>query len=666
VTRIRSYRPPPLAPAAPAVAVESNGHPPDHAADSPARGFFYLIALGQAALFSLSGLFGGLYDFATWGVLALVSSVLLVTLVLTRRLAVSPQAALALAGVAIIVVWSALSMTWAESVDQAWNEVNRFGFYAITLALVVGAVRTRRQATGVMGMLTAGMALTVLYTVGAMLIGNGGSMFTLFRLEDPLGYVNGMGGLMLMAFWPFLALAEAARRPLLRGAGLGLAVLAGDLVVLTQSRAAVPAVAISALLMLVLLPGRTTRGWALLVACAGVAVSLPAVLDVYGEFSDQATLPADATVRSAAAAACAAAIGAGAIWAIACSVLSQVWRPWLRRVSVGALVAIALAGAGVAVAAVNDPIDRITSEYHAFVSLHVDENVATRFSSGGGFRYDLWRIAAAQFTDSPLRGVGAGNYDTTYYRDRKNPQPAPQPHSLEMQLLAELGIVGLLGLLLLVGGVLWGASRAERPPLRLERWVVVGATGVFLAWLAHTSVDWLHNIAGLTGIALVAAGVVLASPEAANGKRRWAGWGRATVPLIGLVAVLALLAASEGRRWASNYYLERSGSELSADAGASLGDADRALDLNPESLPARYAAARAYARLGRYEPARATLLAATRKEPSDYVPWVLLGDLAVRHGDLARARASYRRATALSPYDTNFSVAASRQQLRKG
>jgi O-antigen ligase len=646
--------------------VKSNGHPPDQAADSPARGFFYLVALAQAALFSLSGLFGGLYDFSAWGALALVSSVLLVTLVLTRRVAVAPQAALAVAGIAIIVLWSALSMTWAESVDQAWNEVNRFGFYAITLALVVGAVRTRRHAAGVMVVLTGGMGLTLLYTVGAMLIGNGGSMFKDFRLEDPLGYVNGMGGLTLMAFWPFLALAEAARRPLVRGAGMALAVLAANLVVLTQSRAAVPAVAISALLMLALLPGRTTRGWALLVACAGVAVALPAVLDVYGEFSDEATFPADATVRTAAAAACAAAIGAGAIWAIACSALAQVWRPWFRRASAAALVAVALAGAGVASAAVGDPVERISSEYDAFVSLQVDEDRATRFSSGGGFRYDLWRIAAAQFTNSPLRGVGAGNYDTTYYRERQNPQPAPQPHSLEMQLLGELGIVGLLGLLLLVGGVLWGVSRAERSPLRLDRWVVVGATGVFLAWLAHTSVDWLHNIAGLTGIALVAAGVVLASPERVQERRRWAGWGRATIPLIGVVALLALLAASEGRRWASNYYLERSGSELGADPDAALGDADRALDLNPESLPARYAAASAYARLGRYEPARAALLAATRKEPSDYVPWVLLGDLAVRHGDIARARASYRRATALSPYDTNFSVSTSRQQLRKG
>jgi len=328
-------------------------------------------------------------------------------------------------------------------------------------------------------------------------------------------------------------------------------------------------------------------------------------------------------------------------------------------------VAIALAGAGVAVVAVDRPFGRIKSEYEAFVSLHVDESGSSRFSSGGGFRYDLWRIAWRQFAHSPLKGVGAGNYDTTYYRERRNPQPAPQPHSLEMQELGELGIVGALGLLLFVGGVLLGIFRGERAPPRLDRWVVVASAGIFLAWLAHTSVDWLHNIAGLTGIALVAAGVVVASPEPAKSNRRWLGSGWARVAVVAGVALLAVLAASEGRRYAADRYLERAYSKLGSNPRGALGEAEQALDLNPDSLQAHYAAAGAYARLGRYEPARATLRAATRKEPSDYVPWVLLGDLALRHGDVALARADYRHATALSPYDTNFSVSESERRLKE-
>ena len=84
---------------------------------------------------------------------------LLVALVLVQPPALSRPAALGLGGLALLTGWAAVSMTWAESVDQAWNEVNRFGFYTITLALVIGAVRTRRHAATVMGVLTAGMAI---------------------------------------------------------------------------------------------------------------------------------------------------------------------------------------------------------------------------------------------------------------------------------------------------------------------------------------------------------------------------------------------------------------------------------------------------------------------------------------------------------------------------
>jgi Flp pilus assembly protein TadD len=47
--------------------------------------------------------------------------------------------------------------------------------------------------------------------------------------------------------------------------------------------------------------------------------------------------------------------------------------------------------------------------------------------------------------------------------------------------------------------------------------------------------------------------------------------------------------------------------------------------------------------------ARAALLEATRREPHDFVTWALLGDLAVRRGDLAQARRDYGRASELNP-----------------
>src|SRR4030095_4912117 len=93
-----------------------------------------------------------------------------------------------------------------------------------------------------------------------------------------------------------------------------------------------------------------------------------------------------------------------------------------------------------------------------------------------------------------------------------------QPHSIEMQTLAELVLVGMALLLLFVGGVAAGPLRQSRHArARAGRGLcAVPAGGAFVAWLAHTSVDWLHNIPGVTGVALCAA-AALVSPWARRG-----------------------------------------------------------------------------------------------------------------------------------------------------
>ena len=175
-------------------------------------------------------------------------------------------------------------------------------------------------------------------------------------------------------------------------------------------------------------------------------------------------------------------------------------------------------------------------------------------------------------------------------------------------------------------------------------------------------VAWLWSIPGVTGLALVGAAVLLAPADRSERAPRIAAWTsprRRRLALGALAAALALVAASVGRQYAADWYLDRGRSQLSSEPTTALRDAERALDLNPASLPAHYLAAAAHARRDEYAPARRVLSAAARKEPSDYVPWVLLGDLAVRRGELGQARRDYARAHALSPFDTHFSVPAS-------
>lgn len=71
-----------------------------------------------------------------------------------------------------------------------------------------------------------------------------------------------------------------------------------------------------------------------------------------------------------------------------------------------------------------------------------------------------------------------------------------------------------------------------------------------------------------------------------------------------------------------------------------------------------YLRASVFARMNDYPNARGTLLEATRKDPGDFVTWGLLGDLAVRRGNLDQAKSAYARASRLNPRDRALRAAA--------
>jgi hypothetical protein len=486
------------------------------------------------------------------------------------------------------------------------------------------------------------------YVVVRLLAGSGPHLFIEYRLDQPVGYINGEAGLLLMGAWAVLAAAERDHRAVVRAGAMGVAVLFVDLMVLTQSRAVIPALIGSVALLLAALPGRIRRACMLLCVGAGAAVALPWLLDVYAghDASHPEALPSVGVTRAAGLAGVVGALLAATAWTAATSPRAVAWARGSRRAITVALVAVAAGLAGAGVVAVGDPIHELRTRWDTFHSLKVDRTASQRFTDAGGHRYDLWRIAVRELRDHPLRGVGAGNYVTDYYRLRKTPDFVRQPHSLELQVLAELGLPGALALAVFVGAVLTAALR-RRSSLDLRLRIAAG--GMFVVWLVHTSVDWLYNLPGLTGLALLAAAVLLARPVRAESSPRWEVPGRLAVT--GALVALALLATSLGRHYAATLYQHKARAAVTRDPGAALGDARHALALDPYDPETYYVAAAAHARLDRYEQARGDLLEAAAREPFNYVPWALLGDLAARHGDDTEARRNYARAKALDPFD---------------
>ena len=89
--------------------------------------------------------------------------------------------------------------------------------------------------------------------------------------------------------------------------------------------------------------------------------------------------------------------------------------------------------------------------------------------------------------------------------------------------------------------------------------------------------------------------------------------------------------------------------QAASDPRAAVVAADRALRLDRESLPAYYAKAAALARQGDAAGAEAALQEASRREPQDFLPYALLGDLNVRKGNYPQAAVFYGEALERNP-----------------
>jgi hypothetical protein len=636
------------------------------AAASTGRRFDPSVAI-PSALAALLGLACGVssflnayYDLAVFGWIGLGLLGGVLALVIGTAAPRGRAFLLALIGLVTLWAWALISSTWGESSSQALLVANRWLTYAAFLAVATFLLRERPAALALLcGVGAGGLALLV-YLVIELMGGGAPELFLARRLFDPIGYVNALGTyLLIAAFWPAIALAERGRPVLVSALGAGAASLAASLMILTQSRGAAAAAAISVVVVLGVVPGRLRRAWLLLVVAGGVAISAPTMLDVYRSGS---VAPTPASAHDAAVAALLTAVGVAFVWGGALLIvrrLSGRGTAMLRKVGVGALACLVAAGIIIVAAFLGRISHEVSRQYKAFIhpgQAVVAASNTTHLTSGAGNRYDLWRIAWTDFTEHPFKGVGAGNWSVSFFRARRVTQDLHQPHSVELQALSELGIVGGLALLVFVIGVYLGLLD-RRPAIRGDpttRAMTVAACGIFTGWLAHTSVDWMQLMPGLTGIALSGAAVLIGDEGRRGERRRLLTW----PALIVVLAIIGVGAAFLVRQTLGDHYRIEAQAALGKTPRQAISDANQALAYDGDLLAAYYLKAAAYARLDDYTSSRATLLAAARREPHAWITWALLGDLAVRGGDLTAARAAYRRALALNPREPDLTKVA--------
>ncbi len=637
-----------------------------------------LIVLGLGA--GLSPFFFAYYDPSVWVPVGLGIVLVCAMGFVARPLRPSGPAALALGGLLGLGVWSLSSAAWAESVESAAVSGNRWLVYGALLLLMLVLLRGERRSSVLLGAASLGVVAVAISVLARLLGGDPGALFLSGRLNSPLGYINGEGCLFVMGFWLCMAGAEV-RRAVVAGPAAGLAALMACLALLSQSRGTALAMLGSLILVVALVPGRTRRIYGLLVVAAGVAAAAPDLLHVYDDGAASA-VPVQVG-HAAGRASLLGAVAVGVAWAllVACWELVRVRVPstnrawtagsWLLVVPVVLALAVA---AGSAHRIEHD----VRDQWHAFTHLEAPSSSSSasqsRLLSGGGNRYDYWRIAWRVWSAHPILGVGAGNYPRFYYQQRATTEDIEQPHSLELQTLSELGIVGALLLAGFVVGIAWGALLMRSPAARspLARALMVGGLGAFSAWLVQASVDWMHLLPGLTAIALVGAAVLIRpQPRPGTGAdaptlRRssatvGAASGRPDVQraltsrpalALGASAVMVTLVLAGGsltRQGLADLYRERAQRELAAHPAAALADANRSLRIDADAVETYYVKAAALARFDRAAVAEATLRQALAHEPENFVTWTLLGDIAMREHLLRTAGHDYMRAHRLNP-----------------
>jgi hypothetical protein len=169
-------------------------------------------------------------------------------------------------------------------------------------------------------------------------------------------------------------------------------------------------------------------------------------------------------------------------------------------------------------------------------------------------RLSLWKAAIHIYDTQKLHGTGAGTYQLYYPRYRTERLYVVDTHSLYLQSLAELGVVGFALILLVVFGVLGGLAARIRGPDRALYAALLAAT---LAWAIHQAFDWDWQMPAVTLGVFMLAGLALARPADGGPGRFGLPAGRTLVGLGWLVLAVAPLLVS-----ISYARLQQSGAEL--------------------------------------------------------------------------------------------------------
>jgi O-antigen ligase len=442
--------------------------------------------------------------------------------------------------------WVLLSGLWSDAHDRALIEFDRALLYVVVFLLFALVARTASRTRWIVRGLAAAIVICGSMGLFSRLrpdILETTADIAVNRLAYPLTYWNALGLLSAVGIILLLGLATSRTEPhavrILASAAVPVLALT---LYFTFSRGAVLAFAIGVVAFVLVARSRGLVGTLLATApVSAIAVALAYREDALASTNpgtSEAIAQGDHILKVTLVCIVAAAL----IRAVCLQVLDRrLYRaeitPWHRRAgwfTAGAatlcalLVALALGGAG-----------WLSRQYDGFVHAQPAKtagDLRLRFtdpSSNG--RIEQWRVAVHEFDAEPLRGSGAGTFEFVWRLRRPSSNTVVDGHSLYVEAMSELGIVGLVLLLAVVGGIGVGLARRVNGPNRVLYAALLAGFGT---WAIHAGVDWDWEMPAVTAWVFAAGGTALAA-RAGGPPLRTPAAQRSRVPVAVALAVAA-------------------------------------------------------------------------------------------------------------------------------
>jgi hypothetical protein len=569
-------------------------------------------------------------------------------------------------GVALLtgfLAWTALSLAWTESSGNTNAEVARVATYlgVFALGLSIRGSKGVRLMVAAIGTGIAFIAVVALLSrlhpawfpeatqTAKFLHGARG------RLSYPLDYWNAVAALTAMGIPLVLNMATTGKSVFLRSLAAAALPAMALTVYFTLSRGGILAGVAALIVYFIFVQDRVSRMATAAVAATGAAILIGAasqrdalqegILSTAAHHQGNEMLWMTIVV-------CIAVFFVQA--AISLALLNGLRPNWTIPSRRSAVIAVATTVLVIVIAAIGFNLpSRVTHGLGEFKSGDQAGPSASRLTSAAGEqRYKLWGTALNEFSSEPLHGTGAGTFELWWARNGELSSVVRDTHSLYLQTLGELGIVGIIllgGFVVLVlgegGRVIVRASKRGRPQL-------AAAFAGVVAFFVSAAFDWMWQVPVLPVAMLLLAGALITAGVRSRSSRppRLHPALRAGLAIVALAAIVGIAIPLS-----SSTLIRKSQSQAqAAELPAALESARSAGNVEPDASLPHLQQALILERAGEYEAAVAQATVATKREATNWKNWLILSRVQAEAGEARAAVHSYRKAASLNPNSPIF------------